>query len=79
MKMDGSVDMKKNKFLIPDGPHCFFGEHGKANYRPCPYWNIYIEDDGTEYIVCEFLSMENEHLLFQNKCCFVNLEYEYDE
>lgn len=87
MEKDGFVGVK-NKFLIPNGPYCYFGDFGKANFRPCPYWKLCIkseEDDKKyEYGWCDYLSigdeeLENASLLFRIKCCFINISYEYNE
>ncbi len=79
--------MKNDKFLIPHGPFCYFGKLGADNFRPCPYWKLCLKSEGDskkyEYGRCEYLSIDDEELedaslLFKVKCCFVNLEYEYD-
>lgn len=59
----------KNK--IPYGPYCYFNTPDKM----CPYWEL-RENGKAE---CKYLMIDDEELSFKLKCCFVNLDYEYDE
>lgn len=79
--------MKKDKFLIPEGIHCYYGEPGKPGFAMCPYWQLELSYNADEkkynLAYCKFLCMSDEDLdgtlVFKVKHCFINLNYEYDE
>jgi hypothetical protein len=59
----------KNK--IPHGPYCYFDTPEEM----CPYWELC--ENGK--VKCKYLETDDKELLLKMKCCFVNLDYDYDE
>jgi hypothetical protein len=51
--------IKKDTTIIPKGHYCYHGSRSPSdpNYKPCPYWEMKVDEKDEPYGYCHFLEL----------------------